>query len=75
MKKLKLLYAKDFNERDKNGLNYTEKGNLYLNEGIYRLYNYLIQNPNLRIFGIEKEFNLPYQSYNFHGFIDRIFYR
>ena len=73
MKKLKLLYAKDFNERDKNGLNYAEKGNLYLNEGIYRLYNYLIQNPNLRIFGIEKEFNLPYQSCNFHGFIDRIF--
>lgn len=73
MKKLKQLYPEAFNEKDKNNLDYTDKGNIYLEKGIYRLLNFLKNNPNLEIIGLEKEFNLNYENYIFHGFIDRVF--
>lgn len=73
VKKLKELYPNDFYKEDKTGTKYSEKCAYYVNEAIYRLENYLKANPYLEVIGIEKEFNLTYGDYCFHGFIDRIF--
>ena len=73
VKKLKELYPSDFYKEDKTGTKYSEKCAYYVNEAIYRLENYLKENPFLKIIGIEQEFDLDYKGYSFHGFIDRVF--
>lgn len=73
VKKLKELYPNDFYKEDKTGVKYSEKCAYYVNEAIYRLETFLKQNPSLEIIGTEKEFNLSYKNYEFHGFIDRLF--
>jgi len=70
---LKNKYPKEWFELDKNGKNYEDKLNDYLNKGIYRLRDYLISNPDFEILGIEDEFNIELNGYIFHGFIDRAF--
>lgn len=72
IKKLKEKYPNDFYTADKSGMDYSDKANDYLNYGIYRLRDYLAQNRNIIILDVEKEFNLEYEGYIFHGFIDRI---
>lgn len=74
IKKLKEKYPDDFYKADKSGMDYNEKANDYLNNGIYRLRDYLAANRNLRIVGIEQPFNLVYEDYIFHGFIDRVYF-
>lgn len=72
---LKTKYAKDFYEKDKNGLSYEDKVSRYTQIGIYRLEEYLKNNPTLTIVGVEQPFNLEYKKdIIFHGFVDRIFY-
>lgn len=69
---LKKKYPSEFDQIDKTGLSYDDKANYYLNYGIYRLYDYLKNNPNIKILGTEVSFSLTYKNYKFQGFIDRI---
>ena len=73
IKKLKEKYPEDFYTKDKSGMDYSEKANDYLNNGIYRLRDYLTVNRNLRVIGIEQPFSLEYGDYVFQGFIDRVY--
>lgn len=73
VKKIKEKYPEDFYKKDKNNLDYSDKANDYLNFGIYRLRDYLNENRNLEIVGIEQPFELEYRNYVFKGFIDRVF--
>lgn len=73
IKKLKEKYPQDFYKPDKSGLDYNEKANDYLNNGIYRLRDFIAANRNLEIIGIEEPFRLEYRDYLFQGFIDRVF--
>lgn len=70
---LKEKYPETFYEKDKNNLSYEDKANYYINKGIYRLKDFLINNPDFDIIGIEQEFSLEYQGVIFHGVIDRVF--
>lgn len=65
--------SKHFTEKDKQGFSYDDKIKSYLETGIHRLQNYLNSNRDLKIAGIEKEFQLEHRGYIFHGFIDRAF--
>ena len=71
--KLKEKYPDRFYEKDKNNLSCAKKCEIYANESIYRLGEFLSNNRDLEIVGIEQPFNLDYRGYNFHGFIDRVF--
>lgn len=72
--KLALKYPTEFYTRDKSNRTYQEKVYLYLDSAIYRLENFLKQNPNLRIIGIEQKFEFNYDNvHSFNGSIDRAF--
>ena len=70
---LKQKYPVQWFEKDKTEKTYEDKINEYVNNGMFRLYDHLMKNPNLEIVGIEQEFNLNFNGYIFHGFIDRVF--
>lgn len=72
-KELQEKFRDDWFKEDKSGMTYADKVASYLSKGIYRLRDYMVANPDLEIIGLEKEFNLVYDDYLFHGFIDRIF--
>lgn len=73
-RKLALRYQTEFFTPDKSGRTYREKMYLYLDSAIYRLENFLKQNPNLRIIGIEQKFEYNYDGiHSFNGSIDRAF--
>lgn len=73
IKKLKEKYPNEFYVADNSGMDYNEKANDYLNYGIYRLRDYLAANRHLKIIAVEQPFELDYNNYLFHGYIDRIF--
>lgn len=73
IKELQELYKDDWFKKDKAGFTYADKASNYLSTGIYRLRDYMTENPDLEIIGLEQEFNLEYGEFLFHGFIDRIF--
>lgn len=72
--KISVAYPAEFAQLDKSGRNYADKVDFYKNHAIYRLEKRLEDHPELEIVGLEKEFFLQFDSYLFHGFIDRIFY-
>lgn len=73
-RKIALKYPTEFFTRDKSGRTYQEKVYLYLDSAIYRLENFLKQNPNLKIIGIEQDFDYNYDDvHSFNGSIDRAF--
>ena len=69
-----IKYAKDFYELDKSDRTYENKTYYYLEEGIYKLEQFMRDNPNLEIVGVEQKFNFELWDKIFNGFIDRIFY-
>lgn len=71
-KKLKEKYPQDFEMKDKHGFSYDDKANYYLNFGIYRLRDFIANNRNIEIVGVEVPFDIAYEEYIFHGFIDRV---
>jgi len=73
IKKLKEKYPNEFYVADKSGMDYNEKANDYLNNGIYRLRDYLAQNKHIKLIAVEQPFEFKYRGYIFQGFIDRIF--
>lgn len=73
-RKLALKYPTEFFAKDKSDRTYREKVYLYLDSAIYRLENFLKQNPDLRIIGIEQKFEYDYDGvHSFNGSIDRAF--
>lgn len=73
-RKLALKYPTEFFSQDKSGRTYQEKVYLYLDSAIYRLENFLRQNPNLKIIGVEQHFEYNYDNvHSFNGSIDRAF--
>lgn len=72
--KIKEKYQEDFYAEDKSKRTYEEKLTFYATTGIYRLEKYLKKNPDLEIYAAELPFNVTYQNYILHGFIDRIFH-
>lgn len=72
IKKLKEKYPQEFYTADKSGMDYNEKANDYLNNGIYRLRDFLAHNRHIKIAAVEQPFNIKYKGYTFHGYIDRV---
>lgn len=73
-RQLALTYPEEFFKRDKSNRTYQEKVYQYLDSGIYRLENFMLQNPNLKIIGIEEKFEFNYDDvHSFNGSIDRAF--
>lgn len=73
-RKLAQKYPIEFFAKDKSDRTYQEKVYLYLDSAIYRLENFLRQNPSLRIIGIEQKFEYDYDGvHSFNGSIDRAF--
>lgn len=73
-RKLALKYPTEFFTEDKSNRTYQEKVYLYLDSAIYRLENFLKQNPNLQIIGVEQHFEYNYDNvHSFNGSIDRAF--
>lgn len=73
-RKLAIKYPTEFYSQDKSGKTYQEKVYLYLESAIYRLENFLKQNPNLKIIGVEQHFEYDYDGvHSFNGSIDRAF--
>ena len=70
---LKKRYPEAWFEKDKSDRTYEDKIKEYEENGMFRLYDFLMRHPNLRIVGIEQEFNFNFEGTNFHGFIDRVF--
>lgn len=59
-------------ELDKYGKSFAMKSQQFLESGIYRLENYLKENPNLELVAAELPFKFKHRKYEFHGFIDRV---
>lgn len=73
-RQLALTYPEEFFKKDKSNRTYQEKFYQYLDSGIYRLENFMLQNPNLKIIGIEEKFEFNYDDiHSFNGSIDRAF--
>lgn len=70
---LRETYPTQFYEEDKVGRTYEDKANYFLTTGIYRLKDFLMENPDLEIIATEKPFNVEYNGQLFHGFIDICF--
>ena len=66
-------YQEEWNIPDKSNRTYEEKADEYKVKGIYRLREFLRNNPDIEVLEAEKEFNLDFQGYLFHGFIDRVY--
>jgi hypothetical protein len=73
-KKLAHKYPEDWVKLDKSNRTYIEKMYTYLDSAIYRLEQFMIDNPNLEIIGIEQKFEYDYDGvHSFTGSIDRAF--
>lgn len=73
-KKLAHKYPNDWVKLDKSSRTYTEKMYLYIESAIYRLEQFMINNPDLEIIGIEQKFEYDYDGvHSFTGSIDRAF--
>ena len=70
---LREKYKNEWNIPDKSGRTYEQKAEEYKANGIYRLRGFLREHPNIEVVAAEQEFNLNYNGYLFHGFIDRIY--
>jgi putative RecB family exonuclease len=71
---IKEKYQKDWKVQDKNGYSHEDKANIYFESGMYRLQNYLKENPNLSLYAMELPFQLDIHNKAFKGFIDRIYF-
>lgn len=73
-RKIAIKYPNDFFKQDKSGRTYRDKMYLYLDSAIYRLENFIRNNPDLEIIGIEQKFEYDYDGvHSFNGSIDRAF--
>jgi len=67
-------YGKEYYETDDLGDSYSSRAEKYLNIGMYRLEDYLKENPDLYPWAAEFYFSVLFEGYCFSGHIDRIFY-
>lgn len=74
IKDLKSKYPEKFNLEDKYKQTFNDKANNYLNIGLYMLNDMLLKNSNIKVIGTEIPFEVEYENYIFHGFIDRLLF-
>lgn len=67
-------YGQEYYETDDLGDSYSSRAEKYLNIGMYRLEDYLKENPDLYPWAAEFYFSVLFEGYCFSGHIDRIFY-
>ena len=73
-RKLAHKYPADWVKLDKSNRTYADKMYTYLESAIYRLEQFMIDNPDLEIIGIEQKFEYDYDGvHSFTGSIDRAF--
>lgn len=72
---LQKKYGKEFYDTDEQGDSYFSRAEKYLSTGIYRLEDYLKENPDIYPWAAEKYFSITFEGYIFSGHIDRIFYK
>lgn len=70
---IKEKYHEDFYAINDSGQSYASKTEDYLKYGIYRLENYLKENPDLEPVEAEKFFSFTYKDQILSGYIDRLF--
>lgn len=78
---LKEQYREEFYKiNEETGESYNTLVQRYAEEGIYRLQNFLKENPNWTVHAVEQYFEVDYycqptrKHYTLHGYIDRILY-
>lgn len=72
-KVLSQQFAAEWNDlNSKSGKSYRVKAVEFLDTGIYRLEDFMKENPELEIVGTEVSFEYIYRKYCFYGFIDRL---
>lgn len=75
---LKEKFREDYYKVGDNGVSYNVLCQQYLESGIYRLENFLKENPDWEIYGLEQYFSVDYycattkKHYILYGYIDRI---
>lgn len=69
---LKTKFKNEFYKIDAKGQSYATKAENYANVGIYRLENFMNNNPNLEIFSTEHHFEIEFHNVILTGSIDRI---
>lgn len=67
-------YREDYFATDEKGGSYYSRIVDYMENGIYRLENYLAANPTFVVYGMEQFFSVSYRGHVLSGYIDRIFY-
>lgn len=71
---LKEKYKQEFYATDNLGQSYYTRSLEYMSTGMYRLEDYLKENPDLYPWAAEFYFSVLFEGYCFSGHIDRIFY-
>lgn len=75
IKVLRAKYTEEyFKPSDKTGLSYHDKINSYLQSGMYRLEQYLNDNPDIEVWDVEHPFEFLYAGNTIKGFIDRVLF-
>lgn len=74
LKDIKNKFESDFKIKDKSDLNYIDKANIYINKGIFRLENFIKNNPSIEIIGCEIPFEYTYKNTILSGTIDRLLF-
>ena len=71
---LKEKYKEEFYKTDESGTSYYTRVLDYMSYGIYRLENFLKNNPDIVVYDMEKYFNVDFNGHILNGYIDRILY-
>jgi hypothetical protein len=73
-RKIAHKYSEEWKKLDKSNRTYIDKMYTYLDSAIYRLEQFMLNNPDLEIVGIEQKFEYDYDGvHSFTGSIDRAF--
>lgn len=71
---LKERFKDDFYATDDEGNSFFKRSADYLSHGIYRLEEYMQQNPNLKLIDVEKHFEVEFEGVLLTGSIDRVLF-
>lgn len=67
-------YKEEYYKPDENGSSYYTRVLDYMTSGIYRLENFLNENPGIEVYDMEKYFSVDFNGHILNGYIDRILY-
>lgn len=67
-------YPREFFEMNERGESFDTKSKSFLTRGIYRLENFLNENPDWEVWGCEQYFDITFGNHRYGGYIDRVLY-